>query len=357
MAISPSLGTYFSPNKVVVGYSAAARLGLEAKELGSRAALIVASAGRAAAGWTTDLADALVRQDIEVTVFEGVETGAPARVVDECAAVARACGADLIVGLGGGSTLDTAKGVALVVGSGGGILDLADGRAAPGRRVRLILLPTTWSGSEVSAGFAVLDEGTGSKVIVDGVSTLPDVALVDPTYALSLPPGVTAETGMDALVHAIEPYLSPDATPLSDALALQAISLVCGSLPDVHRSRGSGEAGLNMSYASVLAGVAFSSAGLGPVHDLAFVVEERHGLSHARACAVLLPLVLARRPAGDPRRYKEIARAMGREVGGVSDGSAVQTVLDEVNSLLRELGVETEPTRCGFDADELLRRN
>ena len=226
-----SIASYFSPNKLLFGFDAAARLGVEARELGAGKALIIASSGRVAAGWTDRLADTLAREGVDVTVFGGAETGTPARVVDECAALARARGVDLIVGLGGGSALDTAKGVALMAGSSDGILDHVDGAAVPGRRARSILLPTTWSGSEVSAGFAVLDEATGRKCVVDGTATLPDVAIVDPTYTLSLPPEVAAETGMDALVHAVEPYLSPSATPLSDALALQAVRLVIDSLP------------------------------------------------------------------------------------------------------------------------------
>jgi alcohol dehydrogenase len=160
---------------------------------------------------------------------------------------------------------------------------------------------------------------------------------------------------MDALVHAVEPYLSPSATPLSDALALQAVRLVIDSLPGAFHHREDRGAALGMGYASVLAGLAFSSADLGPVHDIAFVAEERHGLSHARACAILLPPVIERRLAGESGRYREIAQAMGRKVDGLSDEAAVRSVLDAVNELLSVLGLETDLARYGIDADELFR--
>lgn len=350
------VSAFLSPVKILFGFGATKEVGREASRLGAHSALVVTRAGRARVGWVDDIAALLTLEGIAVDVFDEVEIDSPAWVIDECAARARSVGVDLVVGLGGGSTLDTAKGVAIMTANSGGILDYVGAELVPRKGCRLILLPTTWSGSEVSAGLGVVDEAINEQRVVDSAFALPDVAIVDPTYAMALPPRMAADTGMDALVHAIEPCVSVAATPFSDMLALQAIRLIANSLPAVVSRPDDRVARSDMGLAAVLAALAFNSAGLGPIHDLASEVTMRRGIGHARACAVLAAPVMEHEKTRSASRLGLVASALGEEVAGLTDDAASDLAVSAVSRLVRRLGIPAELGEYGIEWGSLVKR-
>jgi acetaldehyde dehydrogenase/alcohol dehydrogenase len=281
--------------------------------------------------------------------------------------------ADSIVALGGGSVLDAAKAMRLFHEHPG--LDLReltlpflDARkrvarfpAGPGR-VRLVAVPTTaGTGSEVSPA-AVLTAG-GRKLTLVDYTLVPDVAVVDPTLTLSMPPELTADTGVDALTHALEAYVSIFASPYTDAFCLQAIHLILDALPRAVADGSDLAARTDMANAATLAGLAFSNAFLGVNHALAHAVGARFGIAHGRANGIFLPHVLrynAAIPAKfmpapgysayvAPEKYAQIAWVLG--LGGRGEAAARERLFDRVDELLRAVGIPRSLEEAGVDAE------
>ena len=346
-----SICNFFSPGKIILGFGAARQVGVEARLLGRNRALVVTRPGRAKAGWVAGIEESLIDAKIQVGVFDKVELSTPARVIDECAKFAREGGYDLIVGLGGGSTLDTAKGAAMMAVNKGKVLDYVGVDVVPNKGLPLILLPTTWSGSEVSPGSGITDETDNT---IRGVGdTSADVVIADPLFTISSPSAVIADTGIDALVQCIEPYVSVRATPFSDILAIEAVRLISENLPLTFAKGDNKEARFNMSLASILAGLAFSSGGLGAVHGLAFVLQTEFHLGHGRACSILLPYVMEYNMMGNFAKYGQIAKAMGEKIEGLSDYTAAEKSVSAVKRLLEMVNISIRLTDYGISRDEL----
>jgi len=219
-----------------------------------------------------------------------------------------------------------------------------------------ILIPTTGgTGSEVSRVFAITDEADKIKKAVYSNYTLADVAIVDPLLTISMPRTVTADTGADALVHAIESYVSVNATPFSDVLAIRAISLITQNLPIAYAKGSNIEARFNMMLSATLGGMAFTSGGLGAVHGLAFVLGTEYHLSHGRSNAIMLPHVMNYNKIGNLSRYAEIARAMGENIEGLSPYEAAEKSVNAVKRLLDIVNISIKLTDYGVFEAELPR--
>jgi alcohol dehydrogenase class IV len=287
------ISTFLSPNKITLGVGAAREIGVECKALGGKRALIITDPGVVAAGLIEGIKESLESEGIRIGIFDKVVAEPPSRVIDESAQIARDEGYDIVIGVGGGSSLDAAKGASLMAVNKGKVLDYAGIDLVPRAGLLKILLPTTGgTGSEVTRVFVVTDEAENTKKVVYSNFNLADLAVIDPLLSLSMPSVVTAETGIDALVHAIETYVSVNATPFSDILAIEAIRLIAENLPIAYAKGGNLEARYNMALAANLAGLAFTSGGLGAVHGLAYVLGTEYHLSHGRSNAIMLPHVM-----------------------------------------------------------------
>lgn len=343
-----------SPNRVIFGNGTVSQVGAEVARIGARKALIVTDAGVVKGGMIAPVEDSLKKAKIDYGLFDRVEAEPPARVVDECAREICEKKHDIIIGVGGGSSLDVSKGASIVVTNGGKVLDYVGNDLVPRPGIPKILLPTTaGTGSEVTRVFVVTDEADNDKKAIFSDYNLSSVAIIDPLLTVSMPPKVTADTGMDALVHAVETYVSRQATPFSDILALEAISLIGEYLPVAYAKAENIEARYHMSLAATLAGLAFSSGGLGAVHALAYVLGTEYHLSHGRTNAIMLPYVVDYNKMGAPGRYARIAQAMGEKTAGLSALQAVERLILRLHQLLADVRIPDKLGAYGILAGDL----
>jgi len=345
---------FYSPNKVIIGLESAALAADEVKRLGSQKAMVVTDPGVIQAELTKPIEASLQAGGIDYVVYDGVKPEPPARVIDSGAEIFRSQGCDLVLGIGGGSSLDVAKGISILAGNGGKILDYAGIDRVPKKGAPMILIPTTaGTGSEVSRGTVITDEAQQTKSVVFSSFALADTAVVDPLLTLSMPPKVTADTGMDALVHAIETYVSMEATVFSDILAERAIELIADFLPMAWSKGSNTEARYQMSLAATLAGMAFASGGLGAVHALAYPLGTEFHLTHGRTNAIMLPHIVAYNLSGNPRKYARIAYLMGQDVEGLPVLEAAAVAPAAIQELLETIHVSCRISDYGIPAEAL----
>lgn len=353
----PMLGkvhTFFSPHKIVFGMGAAAQTGPAAKELGVGKMLIVTDPGVAGAGLLEPVTASLDKAGIGWAVFDRVEPEPAARLVDQGAAMYQSEVCDSVLGIGGGSSLDVAKGVAVLGGNPGSILDYCGMDLVPKRAAPKILMPTTsGTGSEITRVLVITDEAENTKKVVYSFFTLADIAIVDPALTLSCPPKVTADTGMDALVHAVETYVSMNATPFSDVLAEKAIALIGRYLPIAWAKGSNEEARFQMSLAATLAGMAFASGGLGAVHGLSYVLGTEYHMPHGRSNAIMLPWVMDFNIPGAPEKYAVIAELLGQDTEGLSVTEAAYLSVEAVEELLTTMDLPYRLSDYDISDDDL----
>lgn len=354
MFIMNKVNIFRSPNKVIFGNGTVSLVGAEAEKMGARKVLIVTDTGVVKGGLIAEVEKSLKASKIDCGLFDRVEAEPPARIVDECAREVTEKKYDVLIGVGGGSSLDVTKGASIVATNGGKVLDYVGNDIVPRAGVPKILLPTTaGTGSEVTRVFVVTDEADNDKKVIFSDYNLSSVAIIDPLLTLSMPPGVTADTGMDALVHAVETYVSRLATPFSDILALEAISLIGEYLPVAYAKAENMEARYNMSLAATLAGLAFSSGGLGAVHALAYVLGTEYHMSHGRTNAIMLPYVVDYNKTGALSKYARIAQAMGEKTAGLSDFQAAERLVLRLHRLLSEVGIPDKLGAYGISVKDL----
>lgn len=340
---------FISPNKVIYGNGTVNLVGKEAEQFGAKKALIVTDKGVTKADLLTGVQDSLKAQKIDFQIFDQIEAEAPARNIDDGAKMAVDYGADVIIGVGGGSSQDAAKGIAIIAKLGGNILDFAGFDLVPQRGLPKILLPTTaGTGSEVTRVGVFKDETENMKKAVYSNFALADVAIVDPLLTLSMPPKVTADTGIDAMIHAIEAYASLNATPFSEIMALEAIRLIAENLPTAYAKAANITARANMSLAATLAGLALNSAGAAAIHGLSNFMGIKFKMSHGRANAVLLPYVVDYNKIGDLNRYAMIAQAVGIDTEGLSPYEAAEELVDYLFNLLAIIDIPVRLSDYGI---------
>lgn len=334
--------TFGVPSVMHFGEGCVEKLGNIAIDAGARKALLVYDQGVKATGIVDRLTGILANQLIDVVEFDGVLPDPPDYVVEKAAAIAREKRIDLIVACGGGSSLDTAKAINILMTNPSPIISYEglDMVANPG--VSLIAVPTTaGTASEVTSFCVVTDSVRKKKLVIGGKHVGPSVALVDPLLTLGMPPKLTATTGMDALTHAIEAYVSKGASAPTDVNALKAIEMIYSNLPTATYSGHLVEARTAMMLGSMMAGMAFNSTGLGLAHAIAHPLSAHCHLPHGLANAIVLPYVMQFNLMTNLMRFKDIAMAMGEDVSGLSVLSAAEKSVDCVARLNQELEVPT----------------
>lgn len=332
--------SFFSPNKILLGIGASKEIGKETKALGGTKVLIVTDSGVVNSGLVDSLRTNLEEAGLKVFLFDRVEPEPPAPIVDEAAQFIKEKGIDIVIGVGGGSSLDVAKGASLLACNTGHVLDYCGMDLIPKRGLPKILVPTTaGTGSEVTRVFVVTDKRDNMKKVVYSNYAISDLAIVDPMLTISMPSKVTADTGMDALVHAIETYVSMNATPFSDLLASKAIALIAKYLPMAFAKSENIEARYHVSFASLLAGLAFASGGLGAVHALAYPLGTEYHLPHGRTNAIMLPHVMEFNLIGNRSRYALIAEMMGKGGNIIDLKAKVAKAVEAVTELLDDVQI------------------
>jgi choline dehydrogenase len=339
------------PMRLVHGAGAVRRIGELARELGVSRPLVVTDPGVAAAGV---LERALEHLD-GATVFDGVRPNPDIELVDEGARHYRDEGCDGLVGIGGGSSLDTAKAIGVVARHGGSILQYEYGRTPLSKRLPpLVAVPTTaGTGSEVTLWAVITDHDRQIKFNVGGSPLIGShVALIDPELMLGLPPAVTAATGMDALSHAIECYTCDYHQPFTDAVALHAIELVGAWLRRAVDEGSDLEARTQMAHAATLGGLAYGTESAGAAHAMSQSAGGVHDCPHGALTARVLGPVCEYNVPADPGRYARIARALGVDTSGLDEAAAALAGVEEVYRLTDDVRIPTM-VELGFSESEI----
>lgn len=315
----------------------------EVKALGGKRPMLVTDRGLVKAGLADEATKVLKAANVDYVLFDGVVPNPDIKLVDDAAASFKAEGCDSLIGLGGGSPMDTAKSIGVVVENGGSILDYewADPQPIKKRIPPLVCVPTTaGTGSEVTLWAVITDPARKIKYNVGGTGLIAaHVALIDPRLTLGLPPRITAGTGMDALTHAIECYTCAYAQPWPDAVALWAIETTGQWLRLAYAQGQNEEARYKMSMAAVLGGMSYGTESAGAVHAMSQTAGGVYNLPHGELTASLLAPVMAYNYMGEPQKYARIAQAMGENIWGLTVWEAAELAVDAVARLSEDLDI------------------
>ena len=350
-----TLRTYQSPTRLVQRLGAIAELGREASRLGIRRPLLVTDAGVKAAGLLEVALEALRSSDVEPVVFDKVRANPGVELVDAGAKEYRAQGCDGLVAIGGGSSMDTAKGIGVVAVHDGSIVDYEWGASPINSRIPpMIAVPTTaGTGSEVTLWAVISDPKRKIKFNVGGTPDIAAwVAVIDPELTVKLPPGVTAGTGMDALAHAVECFTMSYHQPFTDAVALLAMEYVARYLRVAFSQAGNLEARYHMSAAAMLAGLAYGTDSAGAAHAMSQTAGGVHDAPHGALTARLLGPVMEYNHSGEPERFARMAAAFGLDVRGVSTWRAAEMAVEYVHELTVDVDIPSMQ-ELGFSEDEI----
>jgi choline dehydrogenase len=319
----------------------------EMKALGSKRPMLVTDKGLVNAGLVDEATKSLKAGNLDYVLFDGVVANPPIALVDEAAEQFKAEGCDGLIGFGGGSPMDTAKSIGVVVKNGGSILDYewADPQPIKVRIPPLVCVPTTaGTGSEVTLWAVITDPERKIKYNVGGTGLIAaHVALIDPRLTLGLPAHITAGTGMDALTHAIECYTSGYAQPWPDAVALWAIETIAQWLRIAFAQGHNEEARYQMSMAAMLAGMSYGTESAGAVHAMSQTAGGVYDSPHGELTAALLAPVMAYNYLGEPYKYARIAQAMGENTWGLTVWEAAELAVEAVAQLTEDLEIPTLP--------------
>ncbi len=331
----------FVAPEFIFGVGARHRVGFYARNFRARRVLVVTDPGVAAAGWLEDVCNDLEEAGLPHTVYRGVTSNPRDHEVMTGAELYRQAGCDVIVAVGGGSVIDCAKGIGIVSSNQRHILDFegVDNVEVPGPP--LICIPTTAGTSADISQFAIITNPEArTKIAIISKSVVPDVALVDPETTMTMDVHLTACTGIDALVHAIEAFVSTASSPVIDVHALQAIRLIRQNLPDAIARPDDLQLREQMMLASLQAGLAFSNASLGAVHALAHSLGGFLDLPHGESNALLLEHVMRFNYGAAPERYEAIGAALGLDLRGMTESARRKAILADVVALRRAAGLK-----------------
>jgi len=328
------------PTRLIFGPGCSRQVGEELKKLGGSKVLIVTDRGVEGAGVLSGIFEALNSAGLPYALYTGVEPNPSIRCVQEAASLFGTEGCDCLLGVGGGSSMDTAKAAGVVaLNPGVDLRDLEGVGKVPKPIPPMIAIPTTCgTGSEVTVAAVITDPERHYKIPILSPFLSPKVALIDGGLLTRLPGPVVAATGMDALCHAIESYTNLNTNPISDALDLKAISLISEWIRPA-TANANLEAMSHMVLAATMAGMGFSNTRLTIVHSMSQPVGGHYGVPHGVANAILLPLVMEYNLTGNPHRFADVARAMGEDTTGLTTMEAARLSVQAVRELSRDLGI------------------
>jgi len=332
--------TVTQPTRIRFGVDAINDLPALVKELGGSKVFLVVDPGLVKAGLVERITAPLAKAKIAFELYDKVDPEPGLKLADNGLKLAKKAKCDCVVGAGGGSAMDVAKAVSILLTNGGKAEDyLGLGKIKkPG--VPKIMIPTSaGTGAEVTFTAVFINEKTKSKGGMNGDPLYPEAAILDPALTVSLPPHITATTGVDALTHALEAFVSTQSHPISDMYALEAIELISSNLVKAYAHGGNLEARSNMLLGSLLAGKALATAGVGLVHAMAYPLGGMFGIPHGLANAVLLPYVMAYNLIGNPGRFAMLAEVMGAKVDGLPEREAAEAGVEFVYRMNQDLGI------------------
>ena len=324
------------------------------KSKGFTKGLIVSDAILNKIGVVKQVADLLTERGVATVVYDGTHPNPTVTNVNEGLAILKENQCDFVVSLGGGSPHDCAKGIALLASNGGEIADYEGVDQSPKPMLPLIAINTTaGTASEMTRFCIITDEVRHIKMAIVDKHTTPLMSVNDPKLMLAKPASLTAATGMDALTHAIEAYVSIAATPITDAVAIKAIEMIQANLREAVKNGQNLEAREAMAYAQFMAGMAFNNASLGYVHAMAHQLGGFYNLPHGVCNAVLLPHVQRYNATVAADRLRDVAKAMGVDVENLSAEQGAAAAIDAIVSLSKEIGIPAGLTELGAKVEDV----
>jgi alcohol dehydrogenase class IV len=350
------LTLFRTTRRILFGPGAVEKIGTEAQLLKAKKVLIITDTGVIQAGLLGNIEKSLQAVGLPFVIFDGVEPDPRIEVVEKSLDKAKKEEIDLIIGFGGGSSLDIAKVTSIMITNTGKIDSLFGIDLVPNPGVPVILIPTTaGTGSEVTPIAILSDTKEKLKKGIVSPTLFPEVAILDPKLTIGLPPSVTALTGMDALTHAIESYYSINATDLSDLLAYRAMELLSKNLRMAYAHGENLAARSCVLEGSLLAGIAFANAGVGAVHAFAYPLGGEFHLAHGLTNTLMLPYVMRYNILGCPGKFAQMAKAFGEKVEGISELVGAEIAVRFIERLSDDIRVPRRLRDVGIPEDAIPR--
>jgi alcohol dehydrogenase len=355
MAIKEQVFGFFIPTVTLMGIGSHKEIGKQIKALGGKKPFICTDQGIVDAGILDKIVQVIQKDcQVEPVVYKGTKPNPTDNNVHEGLELFEKNGCDLIISLGGGSPHDCGKGIGIVATNGGNIREYEGVDQSRKAMPPFIAVNTTaGTASEMTRFCIITDTSRKVKMAIVDWRVTPNVAIDDPLLMVGMPPGLTAATGMDALTHAIEAYVSTIATPVTDACALKAIDLISRYLRSAVANGGDMEARDKMCYAQYLAGMAFNNASLGHVHAMAHQLGGFYDLPHGICNAILLPHVERFNMIAKVDKFADIAIAMGENIEGVSSRAAADIALEAIQTLSKDIGIPSGLSELGVKEEDL----
>jgi alcohol dehydrogenase class IV len=340
--------------RIVYGHGAAGTIGKEVERLGCGRAYLVTDKGIFGNALHAPVMEALSAAGIETGIFGGVEPDPLPAPIEGAAAGLKDFGADVVIGLGGGSALDSAKALSLLAVHPGPLESYFGMDLVPSPCMPTILVPTTaGTGSEMTSISVLGDPASNSKKGIVSDHLYAKTVILDPDLTLTLPPRQTAYTGLDAFVHAVESYVNLSATPFTEGLVLQAMRMIAGNLRKAYANGFNKEARAAMLYASAIAGTGFSNTQNGVIHALAMAAPAHYHLPHGLLTAAVAPMGMAFNCLASPEKYAEAAGILGCDPSGKNLNERAKSVVAGFESLLADLDVKPGLRPYGIKREDL----
>jgi alcohol dehydrogenase len=315
--------------------------------------LIVTDRGIVASGIMKKCTDAIMSEHIRFSLFDGVEPNPTTDSVEKGLTLVKHESIDAIVAVGGGSSIDSAKAINVLLANGGQVADYNGFNQIKKKGLPLIAIPTTaGSGSEMTSYILISDAETHQKIVCSDPKIIPDIAILDPTLTLSLPPAVTIETGVDALSNGIESYVSNAANPYSELFSLRAIEIIAQNIMRVYQEPSNLDARGQMLIGSNIGGLAVHLSSIGAAHSMANPLTKHFNITHGIAVGMVLPYVMLFNTPSQPKKYKQIALALGvKSEEGEDDRSVGRKGAIKLRSLLDHLSLPNNLLKMGVNED------
>lgn len=354
IAVQEQVYGFFIPSVTLIGIGSHKEVPDRMKSLGGKKTLLVTDKGITEAGLTKQITDLLEKEGLETVVFDETVPNPTDDNVHKSMEIYQKNNCDSLITLGGGSAHDCGKGVGLVASNGGKIHDY-EGIDKSNKSLPPYLAINTTAGtaSEMTRFCIITDTSRKVKMAIVDWRVTPDMAIDDPLLMMGMPPALTAATGMDALTHAVEAYVSTVATPMTDACAIKAIEMVATYLRPAVANGQDMEARDGMCYAQYLAGMAFNNASLGHVHAMAHQLGGFYDLPHGVCNAILLPHVERFNLIAKIDRFVDIAKAMGEQVYGLSKRDAAERALTAIEKLSSDIGIPRGLSELGVKEEDI----
>jgi alcohol dehydrogenase len=338
MGIGPSL--FRTSKRIHTGVGCLINLSEEIQRISPSQILLVTDPAVEKTGAFGQVKALLEKGEFAFAQFDGIDREPTLETLERCLKWIGNHKFDAVIGLGGGSSLDVAKVAAIMLANGGSPQDYMGIEKIPQPGVPMVMIPTTaGTGAEVTPNALLIDKKEKVKKSFVSSYLVPEVAIVDPELTVTLPPELTASTGMDALAHCLESFISLRATPTTELISLEGIRRISGSLREAYTNGANIEARYNMSLGSLYGGIALTNAGTTAVHALAYPLGGRYGVSHGVSNAIMLPYVMKYNCLSNMGKFGQIAEAMGEDLYGLNQREAAFKAIDAIFQLARDVNI------------------